>query len=101
MSSKVFGLELKGVVSQFLQALTASLVAAGASYATLVFIVEGIDQNTFVGILLQGTVAGIIGVISCAITYHLLGSRELGEIYRSLHSRVFRKNLVAPQQDTL
>jgi putative peptidoglycan lipid II flippase len=101
MSAKVFGIKLKGVINQFLEALIASLVAAGAAYGTLVFIVEGIDQNTFIGILLQGFVAGVIGVIACAITYHLLGSKELKEICLSIHSRVFRKNLVAPQQDTL
>jgi uncharacterized membrane protein YjgN (DUF898 family) len=101
MSAKVFGLELKGIINQFLEALIASLIGAAAAYGTLVFIVEGIDQNTFIGILLQGAVAGIIGVMACAVTYYLLGSRELKEIYRSLHSRVFRKNLIAPQQDTL
>lgn len=101
MASKVFGLELKCISGQFTEALIASFAAASAAYGTLIFIVEGIDQNTFIGILLQGLVAGVIGAIACAGTYHLLGSKELKEIYHSFHSRFFKTNLIAPQQDTL
>lgn len=101
MSTKVFGLELRSIAGQFFEAVVASLAGAAAAYCTVVFIVEGIDQNTFIGISLQGLVAGLTGVVATGLTYYLLGSKELKEIYRSFHTRFFKSSVLAPQQDTL
>ena len=77
-------------------------VAGGFSaYAALVFIVNGVNQETFIGISLQGLVAGIMGLIAIVLVYRVFKAQELFEIYRSFHSRIFKTDIIAPQPDTL
>ncbi len=86
---------------QLLEACIAGLAAGITSYATLNFVVYGINQETFMGILIQGGIAGILGLLAAILSYHLLGSKELKEIYRSYHSKIFKTDIIAPQQETL
>jgi putative peptidoglycan lipid II flippase len=101
MTIRVFGLRFERVLEQLCESLLAALVAALTSYATLIFIVDGINQETFIGILLQGAVAAIVGVAGALLTYYILGSAELREIYRSYHSKIFKTDVIGPQPDTL
>ena len=98
MATRIFGLEWKGVVRQVSQAITAAAVAALTSYATLYFIVDGINQETFIGILLQGSIAGVVGVSSAIFIYYVLKSKELKEIYKSFHAKIFKTDIIAPQE---
>jgi putative peptidoglycan lipid II flippase len=96
-----FDMSLRVLGGQVTEALLASLVGGMSAYLTLIFVVDGINQETFVGILLQGGVAGVVGLMSTILTYYLLGSKELNEIYRSYHAKIFKTDVIAPQQDTL
>ena len=71
------------------------------AYLTLRLFVSGINDTAFLGILLQGALGGIVGVITIAIAYYLLHSPEMHEIYQSLHSKVFKTNVIASQEDVL
>lgn len=101
LTIREFGLELGRLGRQLFEAVSAALAAALAAYATLSFVVEGINQETFIGIMLQGLVAGIAGVAAALLVYYLLGSVELREMYRSYHSRIFKTDVIGPQNDTL
>jgi len=84
-----------------LRALTASVFGGFCAYAALNFFAFGIDEETFVGIFLQGfmgTLAGIIGVISA---YYVTRSPEMHEIYKSFRLRMFKKEVVLSQDDVL
>lgn len=96
-----FGLSLEGLGRQLAESTLAAFTAGLSAYLTLIFIVDGINQETFVGIMLQGAVAGTVGAAGGLLVYYILGSRELQEIYRSYHSKIFRTDVIAPQQDTL
>jgi len=97
MATRLFGLRWAGFVKQMYQAVAASLVAALTTYATLYFIVDGVNQDTFIGILLQGGVAGVVGVSSAVFIYYILKSKELNEIYKSYHTKIFKTDVIAPQ----
>ncbi len=99
--SRTFALSLGSVGIHSVQSLAASLVGGLCAYATLLFIVEGINQERFVGILIQGVVAGLLGLVGVIATYRLLGSTELHEIYMAFRSRIFKTDVVAPQPDVL
>ncbi len=101
MASYEFGMKWSGLSRQLAEAVLASLVAALTAYTTLIFVVDGINQETFIGILLQGAVAGVAGVAAGLFTYYILDSRELNEIYRSYHSKIFKTDIIGPQPDTL
>ena len=80
-----------------LESIAASLAGAGAAYATLVYVVEGINQNTFIGITLQGATAGLAGFAAIVLTYSLCRSPELKEIYKSYQSKILKTDVIAPQ----
>jgi putative peptidoglycan lipid II flippase len=99
--ARTFQLSFDGMGRHFFVSICASLMGGAASYLTLIFVVDGVNQDRFVGILLQGTAAGVIGVIGVIVTYRLLRSPELHEISQSLHSRIFKKDVITPQPTEL
>jgi hypothetical protein len=99
--SATFKLSFDGVGRHFFVSVCASLAGGVAAYVTLISVVAGVNQDRFIGILLQGSAAGFIGVISVIVTYRLLRSPELHEISQSLHSRFIKKEVVAPQPTEL
>jgi putative peptidoglycan lipid II flippase len=97
VATAMFGIKWEGIGKRVLEATSAALVAGGLAYSTLAFVVDGVNQETFLGILLQGALAGIVGVIGAIVTYRLFKSKELDEIYRSLHAKFFKKDVIGPQ----
>lgn len=85
------------MIKLFFQASMAGFMGGLTSYLTLAFIVDGINQETFVGIMLQGLSAGIVGLFFIVVTYRAFNSPELQEIYKSFHSRIFKTDVIAPQ----
>ena len=61
-AARTFQMQLSSLSKPLVVALTSSLVGGLFAYAALLFLVEGVNQNTFVGILIQGVVAGVMGV---------------------------------------
>lgn len=99
--ARTFGFVLHELYNHLLQSLIASSVGGFVAYATLMFVVEGINQDRFVGILMQGIAAGLFGVIAVITTYRLLGSPELHEIYMAFRSRIFKTDVITPQPEIL
>ncbi|KXJ99149.1 MAG: putative peptidoglycan biosynthesis protein MurJ [Parcubacteria bacterium OLB19] len=97
VATSLFGIKWDGIWRRLFEAISAALVAGLSAYATLIFVVDGINQETFIGILLQGVVAGIVGVVGAVVTYRLLKSKELEEISKSLHAKFFKKDVIGPQ----
>jgi hypothetical protein len=79
------------------QATLAGVAGGLASYIALNEVVDGINQNTFIGVFLQGSVAGVIGVAVVIAVYKILGSPELKEIYRSFQTKIFKTDVIKPQ----
>lgn len=83
------------------EALAAAAIGGLFAYIALNFVVEGVDQARFLGILIQGFLAGSAGIFGAAMVYTWLGSRELYEVYRSFHRKLFKTDIVAPQEELL
>ena len=97
MARRSFGVELRSLVRLTVQAVTAMSAGAAASYLTLQTVVEGVNQDMFVGIALQGAVAATAGVTAICLTYWLLRSEELQETTQSFRKRLFKTDVVKPQ----
>ena len=97
VATAMFGIKWEGILRRLIEAILAAMVAGASAYGALTFVVYGVNQETFIGIMLQGVVAGIVGVIGAILTYYLLKSKELEEIYRSLHAKFFKKDVIGPQ----
>jgi len=97
VSRKTFLVSYRPLIKPSFQAIAASIAGGLASYITLAFVVDGVNQGTFIGIMLQGFSAGVMGLIAVVLVYAATGSRELNEIYRSFHTKIFRTDVVAVQ----
>lgn len=101
MVSKTFALSLRSVGLHFIQSVIAAVFGGLVAYATLLFVVEGVNQDKFMGILMQGVVAGVLGVVGVIAAYRVQGSPELHEIYTAFRTRIFKTDVVAPQPEIL
>jgi len=97
LSRKAFRVSYRSLLKLFSQATLAAIAGGLVSYMTLAFVVDGINQATFIGITLQGLSAGIMGLIAVVLVYAASGSSELKEIYRSFHTKIFKTDVVAIQ----
>ena len=88
-AAKKLGL-LGSVLLSYLSRATIAAVLAGlGAYATLNVVVHVFDQETLVGVFLQGFIAGIVGIIGGVLGYALQKSPELAEVLRAMHRKVF------------
>ncbi len=101
VSVRHFELPTAWLLPHFARASFASFAGGLASYVVINFFVEGLNTDTFIGIFLQGALGGIIGIAGVVVAYKCVGSPELNEIYRSLHSRVFKARIVASEDNVL
>ena len=100
-AGRTFGMSLKSLARPFTVATVASFTGGLCAYASLLFLVEGVNQNTFVGILIQGLVSGIVGLLGVIVAYRLLRSPEMHEIYLALKGRLRKREIIPPQPDLL
>lgn len=100
-SSRYFKISWRPLWRQTVEASAAAVVAGISAYATLLFIVDGINQETFIGISIQGAAAGIIGVLGAILTYYVFDSRELKELTHSFKAKLFKTNVISPQTTDL
>lgn len=94
---RTFALSVRPLVRLLLHSLTASTAGALVSYAVLRFVVEGVNQEMFIGIALQGAVATVAGVLTIICVYYILQTRELTETIQSFRKKILQTDVVAPQ----
>ncbi|MCA9355144.1 hypothetical protein KC865_01150 [Candidatus Kaiserbacteria bacterium] len=97
LSKRIFNINLRPLARLFVHSGVATIAGAVTAYVTLVFVVGGINQETFVGIMIQGITAGVMGIVAIVLTYAVGNSPELKEIYRSFQSRILKTDVIAPQ----
>ncbi len=101
ISVHTFKISYRPLVRLLAEALLAAVAGGFSAYAALIFVVDGINQETFIGISLQGLVAGVMGLTAVILVYRVLKAPEIFEIYRSFHSKIFKTDVIAPQPDTI
>lgn len=101
LTARQYTIGYRSLIPLVFQSLTAAVGGAAASYITLAVVVDGINQETFLGILLQGAIAGVFGLVAVVCVYWLFDSQELFEIRRSFRSRLLKTDITAPQEEVL
>jgi putative peptidoglycan lipid II flippase len=99
LSRNYFKVSYRPLARLSFHAVLASITGAILAYATLAFVVDGVNQNTLIGILLQGLVAGVVGLIGIILVYVALGSKEILEVYKSFQAKLFKTDVVAPHEE--
>ncbi len=85
----------------FFEVLLGALTMGMAAYVSLNFFSSVFDINTFIGILMQGLVSGIIGIIMGVLVLLVFRNKELLDIIKALSHKFSSKNVVAPEQGEL
>ena len=97
LSVRTFNISYLSLARLFMVSLVAAVAGAISAYVTLNFVVNGINQETFIGITLQGATAAIMGLLAVVLVYAASKSPELEEIKRALHSKILKTDVIAPQ----
>lgn len=88
---------LSGLGGVLWRALGAGAVAASAAYSALNVLVDGLRVETFLGIFMQGFVAGILGILAGALFLWSAKSPELAEAVASVRHRFWKTRPIAPE----
>jgi len=73
------------------ESFAAAVIGGAATYGVLAFVGTLIDVTTAHGVVLQGIVGGVAGLLVTATTLVLLGNREIIEAYASLRKRLVKE----------
>jgi len=101
MAVRVFHLKIGWLPLHAFRSILAATVGGLCAYVALNFFISGIDEETFIGIFLQGLMGAIAGIFGVIATYYLTRSPELREIYKSLQSRRVQREIMVSQDDVL
>ncbi len=96
---KMYGFNIKPIARTFLYSFGASCFIGLGAYMTLNIFVPLYDQSTFIGILLQGIVAGLVGTSVGLIILKLLKSQELDSAYVSIRKKFWKTEVVSDAQN--
>ncbi len=97
----VFAIPVRGLLLHMVRATAAAFAGGFSAYAALNFFVFGINEETLLGIFLQGMLGAIAGLLGVVSMYYVLRTPELNEIYRSCRGRIFKTDVVAVQDEIL
>lgn len=99
--SSFFKLPFKWIWEAILHAVCAGFVGGVAAYGALNFLVDGINSGTFIGIFIQGSLAGLIGIVGIILTYRAFRTPELFEVYSSFQRKLLKTDVLAPQEEII
>jgi putative peptidoglycan lipid II flippase len=99
VSVQTFSISYRPLGWLVIESLLAATAGGITAYITLAFLVDGINQETFIGIMIQGVVAGLMGLIAVGLTYLATGAPELREVYRSFQVKLLKTEVLAPQEE--
>jgi putative peptidoglycan lipid II flippase len=85
----------------FFHSVVASFFMAFTTFQFLRIFDNVFDINTFWGILLQGLLSGLIGIALGVFLLKVFDNQEMNEIWRSLHSKFWKKRPIGEDMESL
>lgn len=81
------------------QATSSSIIMGYISYWGLNYFADFFDVNTALGIFMQGFFSGVVGIISAVFVLYLLNNKELKEVWKTLHRKIWKADIIAPDAE--
>lgn len=81
------------------QSFGASMIMGFTTYHMLGILDDYLDLNTLPGIFFQGFIAGIVGIITWVIVLKLLKSKELDDVWNTLHQKIFSTKIYVEDRE--
>lgn len=91
----------KPVIATLFQSFSASIIMGYVAFLSLRFFNIFFPLTQALNVFLQGFCAGIVGIIVGIIVLVLLKNREIQEVWRTLHHKFWKSNVVVPDQESL
>lgn len=88
--SKEFVGFTKNLLLTVFQSFSASVFMGFITYLSLNYFDEVFDLETLAGIFLQGLCSGLIGIVVGVVVLRLLNNKEIVEVWRTLHSKIWK-----------
>lgn len=85
----------KNLVKPALESLFASILMGITAYISLQYFAEVFDLDTLIGIFSQGLFAGILGILVMIITLYVIGNREIRDVWKTLHHRIWGAKVIS------
>ena len=98
---KRFGRFLTPVKDTLMHGSFASLVAGVVTYEFLEVLGLYLDLDTFMGIFLQGFVAGVAGLLTWWLILELMKNEEIHEVRTALHRKFWKAGVVMPDKEEI
>ncbi|MFZ2048749.1 MAG: lipid II flippase MurJ [Minisyncoccia bacterium] len=98
---KDFGGFSKEVNRTLFESFGASVILGYVSYIGLNIFGPIFGTVTLLGVFLQGFIAGIMGIIAALGVLYLLNSRELKEVWDSIHAKFWKAKIISPDPEVV
>ena len=90
------------VVSRtFFEIFSTSVIMGFVAYRSLNVFDKIFDLNTLSGIFFQGFLSGLIGIAVGLIVLILLKNKEIKEVWVTLHHKIWKAKIIAPEPESL
>ena len=89
------------VKKAFLHSFSSSVLLGFVAYHSLQVFALILNQNTFMGIFLQGICSGAIGILAWVFFLRLMENDEIVEIWASLHRKFWKKVPIAIEPESV
>jgi putative peptidoglycan lipid II flippase len=90
-----FGGFSKQIYRMLFEITGASIIIGVVSYYALNLLAPLFNENTLIGVFLQGFCAGMLGIAAGVIVLWILKSKELAESWRAIHEKFWKADVVA------
>jgi len=81
----------------FFQSLSSAVIGGYAAYLGLRFFNLFFPLTTTFNVFMQGFLAGIFGILICAGVFLLMKNPEIIEVWRTLHTKIWKAKVIAPE----
>ncbi len=89
------------IAKSFFQSLGASFFIGFVAYLGLNIFSSIFGTTTFLGVLSQGLISGILGILAGILTLYLLKNEELKDLIKVFKTKIWRAKIILPAQEEL
>lgn len=93
--------EQNGIWKNLIQVVFASLLASFIAYIVLVVVGRYINQDQFFGVLTQGFLAGVAGIVTYGIILKVLKNKDIDLFISTLKSKFWQEKPIVPEQSDI
>ena len=91
----------KAVTKTLFQSFSSSVIMGFVAYLGLNVFDNIFNLNTLIGIFSQGLFSGLIGIFALVLTLKILKNKEIDEIWKTMHKKIWKAKPIAPDVSEL